>query len=155
MRLDHLLSRELGTPPAKRGVELPGRTAGVSSAKGRVEHDPHVGGVPQTRADAPCESPPKVDAPSERNKFLVPSTVQRLRPKGAASTVPFPIAPAFPKWHRSGRFPGAVAQLGERLPCTEEVGGSSPPSSTRLDKIKNPHTRIEVGFPRATTLALR
>ena len=29
--------------------------------------------------------------------------------------------------------PGAVAQLGERLPCTEEVGGSSPPSSTQRD----------------------
>ena len=26
---------------------------------------------------------------------------------------------------------GAVAQLGERLPCTEEVAGSTPVSSTR------------------------
>ena len=27
---------------------------------------------------------------------------------------------------------GAIAQLGERLPCTQEVGGSIPPSSTKL-----------------------
>ena len=27
---------------------------------------------------------------------------------------------------------GAIAQLGERLPCTQEVGGSIPPSSTNL-----------------------
>ena len=27
---------------------------------------------------------------------------------------------------------GAVAQLGERLPCTEEVAGSSPVSSTNV-----------------------
>ncbi len=25
---------------------------------------------------------------------------------------------------------GAIAQLGERLPCTQEVGGSIPPGST-------------------------
>ena len=36
---------------------------------------------------------------------------------------------------------GAVAQLGERLPCTEEVGGSSPPSSTSL----TPHFRAAAG----------
>ena len=29
-----------------------------------------------------------------------------------------------------GRYQGAIAQLGERLPCTQEVGGSIPPSST-------------------------
>ena len=28
---------------------------------------------------------------------------------------------------------GAIAQLGERLPCTQEVGGSIPPSSTKLE----------------------
>ncbi len=27
---------------------------------------------------------------------------------------------------------GAIAQLGERLPCTQEVGGSIPPGSTIL-----------------------
>ena len=27
---------------------------------------------------------------------------------------------------------GAIAQLGERLPCTQEVGGSIPPGSTRI-----------------------
>jgi hypothetical protein len=27
---------------------------------------------------------------------------------------------------------GAIAQLGERLPCTQEVGGSIPPGSTKL-----------------------
>ena len=27
---------------------------------------------------------------------------------------------------------GAIAQLGERLPCTQEVGGSIPPGSTNL-----------------------
>ena len=26
---------------------------------------------------------------------------------------------------------GAIAQLGERLPCTQEVGGSIPPGSTK------------------------
>ena len=27
---------------------------------------------------------------------------------------------------------GAIAQLGERLPCTQEVGGSIPPGSTNF-----------------------
>ena len=30
--------------------------------------------------------------------------------------------------------PGAIAQLGERLPCTQEVGGSIPPGSTNVDQ---------------------
>ena len=30
---------------------------------------------------------------------------------------------------------GAIAQLGERLPCTQEVGGSIPPSSTMTNKL--------------------
>ena len=30
---------------------------------------------------------------------------------------------------------GAIAQLGERLPCTQEVGGSIPPGSTILDQF--------------------
>ena len=32
---------------------------------------------------------------------------------------------------------GAIAQLGERLPCTQEVGGSIPPGSTNfyLDRM--------------------
>ena len=32
------------------------------------------------------------------------------------------------------RFPGAVAQLGERLICIQEVAGSIPTSSTSLSK---------------------
>ena len=28
------------------------------------------------------------------------------------------------------KLKGAIAQLGERLPCTQEVGGSIPPGST-------------------------
>src|SRR5689334_10629350 len=31
--------------------------------------------------------------------------------------------------------PGAIAQLGERLDRTQEVGGSSPPSSTRVGTL--------------------
>jgi hypothetical protein len=30
---------------------------------------------------------------------------------------------------------GAIAQLGERLPCTQEVGGSIPPGSTRFEGL--------------------
>ena len=33
---------------------------------------------------------------------------------------------------------GAVAQLGERLPCTEEVAGSTPVSSTNTPLDINP-----------------
>ena len=29
---------------------------------------------------------------------------------------------------------GAIAQLGERLPCTQEVGGSIPPGSTKFER---------------------
>ena len=29
---------------------------------------------------------------------------------------------------------GAIAQLGERLPCTQEVGGSIPPGSTNFTR---------------------
>src|SRR4051794_12454956 len=48
----------------------------------------------------------------------------------------YPRAPAGPQGgHRArlatiGDPPGAIAQLGERLDRTQEVGGSSPPSST-------------------------
>ena len=48
-------------------------------------------------------------------------------------------------------YDGAVAQLGERFNGIEEVGGSSPPSSTKLDKIKNLHIEIQVS---SLTLAL-
>ena len=30
---------------------------------------------------------------------------------------------------------GAIAQLGERLPCTQEVGGSIPPGSTTIPPL--------------------
>ena len=30
---------------------------------------------------------------------------------------------------------GAIAQLGERLPCTQEVGGSIPPGSTTFSPL--------------------
>ena len=30
---------------------------------------------------------------------------------------------------------GAIAQLGERLPCTQEVGGSIPPGSTNFARM--------------------
>ena len=30
---------------------------------------------------------------------------------------------------------GAIAQLGERLPCTQEVGGSIPPGSTNFLEV--------------------
>ena len=33
---------------------------------------------------------------------------------------------------------GALAQLGERLPCTQEVSGSIPLGSTKLLKYKDP-----------------
>ena len=32
---------------------------------------------------------------------------------------------------------GAVAQLGERLPCTEEVAGSNPVSSTLTRRVRH------------------
>jgi hypothetical protein len=35
---------------------------------------------------------------------------------------------------------GAIAQLGERLDRTQEVGGSSPPSSTKLTKVETPRS---------------
>ncbi len=31
---------------------------------------------------------------------------------------------------------GAIAQLGERLPCTQEVGGSRPPGSTMWFQVR-------------------
>ena len=36
---------------------------------------------------------------------------------------------------------GAIAQLGERLPCTQEVSGSIPLSSTILSKVGILHQR--------------
>jgi hypothetical protein len=36
----------------------------------------------------------------------------------------------------SGQILGAVAQLGERLICIQEVAGSIPTSSTRWDKSR-------------------
>ena len=35
---------------------------------------------------------------------------------------------------------GAIAQLGERLPCTQEVGGSIPPGSTSFPQIPGVRT---------------
>ncbi len=37
---------------------------------------------------------------------------------------------------------GAIAQLGERLPCTQEVGGSIPPGSTIFGEGLRPEIRI-------------
>ena len=37
--------------------------------------------------------------------------------------------------------PGAIAQLGERLDRTQEVGGSSPPSSTTEATFEPPSTK--------------
>ena len=39
---------------------------------------------------------------------------------------------------------GAVAQLGARLNRTQEVRGSNPLGSTKLDKIKNLHVEVRV-----------
>ena len=38
-------------------------------------------------------------------------------------------------------FNGAIAQLGERLPCTQEVSGSIPLSSTKLSMFFNNTTK--------------
>ncbi len=39
-----------------------------------------------------------------------------------------------------GEYPhGAIAQLGERLPCTQEVGGSIPPGSTKWYQVNKDH----------------
>ena len=37
---------------------------------------------------------------------------------------------------------GAIAQLGERLRGTQEVGGSIPPSSTILDTLFQQHSAL-------------
>ena len=50
---------------------------------------------------------------------------------------------AFGDQRSTFRMRGAVAHLGERRLCKAEVGGSSPPSSTKLDKIKNLHIEIQ------------
>ena len=42
----------------------------------------------------------------------------------------------------AGQADGAIAQLGERLPCTQEVSGSIPLSST-----KTPESRQLLTFP--------
>ena len=47
----------------------------------------------------------------------------------------------------SERFQGAVAQLGERRLCKAEVGGSSPPGSTRTDEAHD----IVAGTPVSPT----
>ena len=41
---------------------------------------------------------------------------------------------------------GAIAQLGERLLCTQEVGGSIPPGSTITSNDKNFETEPWLGF---------
>ena len=38
---------------------------------------------------------------------------------------------------------GAIAQMGERLPCTQEVGGSIPPGST-ISNLDNSSTKANV-----------
>ena len=48
---------------------------------------------------------------------------------------------------------GAIAQLGERLPCTQEVGGSIPPSSTNFlgndrDKLSNEKDCLSLALTR-------
>ncbi len=61
---------------------------------------------------------------------------------------PPPLAPAETSLHFSGQ--GAIAQLGERLDRTQEVGGSSPPSSTRkrlLAAVLSPGPPTAAGRP--------
>ena len=51
-----------------------------------------------------------------------------------------------PGWQGRGksRFAGAIAQLGERLPCTQEVGSSILPGST----IPGQHKVVDVAVQR-------
>ncbi len=42
---------------------------------------------------------------------------------------------------------GAIAQLGERLPCTQEVGGSIPPGSTKFNRsVASEHSFVASNF---------
>ena len=50
-----------------------------------------------------------------------------------------------PRYTIKKTYFGAVAQLGERIVRNDEVGGSNPPSSTRLDEIKNLRFAVQVG----------
>ena len=66
--------------------------------------------------------PGKPESPSGRRKGLIPLA---KHDRDSSLTLPGPI--------RTMRgFRGAIAQLGERLHGMQEVGGSIPPSSTKI-----------------------
>jgi|HubBroStandDraft_1064217.scaffolds.fasta_scaffold97144_1 hypothetical protein len=53
-------------------------------------------------------------------------------------------------WQPGGRQPfvsGAVAQLGERLICIQEVAGSIPTSSTSFEKPNGPVAQVARAHP--------
>ena len=64
-----------------------------------------------------------------------------LKPPAAGSTLSCNLGPV------PCNLDGGVAQLGERLPCTQEVIGSIPFTSTTLQKSKDRGQKTEKDGP--------
>ena len=55
-------------------------------------------------------------------------------------------------------FIGAIAQLGERLPCTQEVVGSIPSGSTKKRALRQNYSKVCLptdGGPRSLTIWIK
>jgi hypothetical protein len=113
VRLDHLLSKEQ-RPARLFSFERPGAYSSVGLE--RTPDKREVGGSSPPRPTKMEVGGRKSEVRKEK-KFAL----GRISTKNLASDT----------MHPTSIFSGEVAQLGERLPCTQEVGGSNPLFSTR------------------------
>ena len=155
--------RRLGEPLAGR---LVAREAALALAAGRVVDERHAAAVVDLRDDLVAEHRAGV----RRVELLdvgaaEPAGDDRARASPAVrlghvarATRSLAIrrrrrAPPYPRAARAPRHPaalhfflrGAIAQLGERLDRTQEVGGSSPPSSISSGHVRTPDPRPRLG----------
>ncbi|CEO88422.1 hypothetical protein SSCH_1860001 [Syntrophaceticus schinkii] len=115
MRLDHLLSKEYKRHTRLFSFERPRAYSSVGLE--RTPDKREVGGSNPPR-------PTKIEVGSQKSEVGKGKKFALRR----IST----INPTSDILHPASVFRGGVAQLGERLPCKQEVGGSNPLFSTKL-----------------------
>ena len=92
-----------------------------------------LGNFGRVGATQPLELHVFADGVVEQSHWARKTILRLRRRSGTTSVTTLPRSHAVPAaWGY-----GAIAQLGERLDRTQEVGGSSPPSSTRLNACKS------------------
>ena len=124
MRLDHLLSREIseaGNCGAKPKVETRLWKRARASGSGR-------GKIKRRRAAKPVSHESKEEWHRDWQRNLTGTSEDRMIPIMKSNNLHYIVFRDRKKW----QICGGLAQLGERLPCKQEVSGSIPLISTNM-----------------------